>query len=141
MSTPKKDLKSTGFMGDVSHSFGFVIGKTVAVGDWIGRSTFGHLKRKPREQAETKAPSTIQEDAQDRITILEERMKHLAEQTSARLQEAQISVRSKNPSETPKPAIVSVPNKSVAKRRKTKAPVMKTAKRKVPVAASAQPST
>jgi len=141
MSTPKKELKSTGFMGDVSHGFGFVIGKTVAVGDWIGRSTLGHLKRKPREQAQTPAPSTVREDAQDRITILEERMKHLAEQTSARLQEAQISVRSQNPSETPKPAIVSVPKKSAAMRRKTKAPVKKTAKRKVPVAARSQPST
>lgn len=137
----KKELKSIGFMGDMSRNLGFAVGKTVAVGDWLGRNTVGHFVRKPRPQAAPKPRTTVREDAQNRIVILEERMKRLAEETAARLKEAQsVAIVEKEP-ETPKPTIVSVRRKSAVKRKKAKAPAKKTAKRKVPRASSAQLST
>jgi len=142
MSTPtKKKLNSIGFMGDVSHCFGFVIGKTVAVGDWIGRNAFGHLTSKRREQPETKASATVRADAQDRIPIQEVRTKPLAKETSARRQKAKISPMKQDASEAPEPAIKSVRKKSTVKRKKTKASVKKTTRKKVPLEVSTQPGT
>ncbi|NQV33023.1 MAG: hypothetical protein HQ515_10030 [Phycisphaeraceae bacterium] len=137
----KKDLKSIGFMGDVSQYVGFAVGKTVAVGDWLGRNTLGHFVRQPCEEATTKVTATVRKDAQNRIVILEERMKRLAEETAARLKEAQSVAAVEKEPETPKSTIVSVRKKSAVKRKNAKASVKKTAKRKVPRASSAQLST
>ena len=108
--------KSPGIMNSVPRGIGFVAGKTVSMVLHPIHSTTRLLARKKHQKACPETETTRQVKAQQRLEIMEERVRRMTQGAVARLQEGEIHMDSDVTSESPTPAIDAVRAKIEATR-------------------------